>query len=185
MHKPAKTERETYRHGNLRRESIELALALLEKGGSDAISLRKIAVDAGVTHRALYRHFADKSALLRAIAAQGFAALAERTKDAPDRQKFVEAYVRFAIERAHLYGLMMSRTNAEISKDAELGKAVSAVIGASKQALAPDKAGEEADQSVMRIWMLLHGGITLSQNSVLAPRSENELVAMLVKFADR
>ena len=179
-----KSERDTYRHGDLRREAIRLALGLLEKSGPDAVSLRKIASEAGVTHRALYRHFSDKSALFRAIAAQGFASLADRTRDATDRRRFVEAYVRFAMERSHLYQLMMSRSNAEIAEDTELGKAVSGVIRASKEAIAPDKAGEEADQSVMRIWMLLHGGITLSQNSTLAPRSEEELVAMLVNFAD-
>ena len=178
-------ERATYRHGDLKAEAVRIGIELLEKSGADAVSMRKIAGQAGVTHRALYRHFGDRDALLRSIAAAGFDQMADRLAGITDRVGFLKAYVRFAIDKPNLYALMMSRTNAEFNSNDELGKSVSAVIALSKHALAPGNSGKKGDLAVIRIWMLLHGGITLNQNGVLAPRSADELVEMLVDFAER
>lgn len=59
--------RTTYRHGDLRRALIEAGTDLAREGGPDAVVLREVTRRAGVTPNAAYRHFADKSALLRAV----------------------------------------------------------------------------------------------------------------------
>ena len=78
-HKP----RRSYHHGNLRRALIDQALATIQAEGVDALTLRSIGARIGVSRSALYRHFADKRALLTAVATEGFAAL---------RQKLVSAW---------------------------------------------------------------------------------------------
>lgn len=176
---------QSYRHGDLKAEAVRIGVEILELDGSDGITMRKIATAAGVTHRALYRHFNDRDALLRSICATGFQRMAESLRGKNSREDFLKSYVRFAIDNPNLYALMMSRTNSEFNEDEELGAAVSRVISASKHAIAPAQQGKKADLAVIRIWMLLHGGITLSQNGVLAPRSPDELTAMLVAFADQ
>src|SRR3954453_21421902 len=60
----------TYHHGNLRATLLEHAEAALA-AGSD-LSLRELARQAGVSHGAPRRHFADKQALLDALAVDGF-----------------------------------------------------------------------------------------------------------------
>ena len=66
--KPAKP----YHHGDLRQALIDAALAILATNGEEPFTLREIARRAGVTHAAPYRHFADKRALLAALAEDGF-----------------------------------------------------------------------------------------------------------------
>ena len=60
-----------YHHGDLRRELLTQAAALLEEVGSDALSVRELARRAGVSPRAPYQHFEDKEALLSALAVEG------------------------------------------------------------------------------------------------------------------
>ncbi len=102
-----------YHHGNLRVTLMALARATLEQDGPEAIALRELAERAGVSNMAPYRHFADKAALLEAVAAQGFAELRHELLgvDNPrDPTKalvaFGVAYVRFATARPGLFRLM-------------------------------------------------------------------------------
>ncbi|OQW44423.1 MAG: hypothetical protein A4S16_03825 [Proteobacteria bacterium SG_bin6] len=55
----------------LRRKLIYAALAVLERDGAQRVSLRGVAAAAGVSAMAPYHHFADRSALLAAVAQRG------------------------------------------------------------------------------------------------------------------
>lgn len=57
-----------YHHGNLRQAVIDTALQLAEESGNEQISLREVARRIGVSSGAPFRHFADHSALMTAIA---------------------------------------------------------------------------------------------------------------------
>src|SRR2546429_977719 len=65
-----------YHHGNLRQALIDAALELIEERGVPALTLREVARQVGVTHAAPQRHFADRAALVAAVAEQGFRGLA-------------------------------------------------------------------------------------------------------------
>src|ERR1700694_6082573 len=69
----------SYQHGDLRRALVAIGLTRVRAGGAEAFGLRDAARSAGVTPGAAYKHFADKEALLVAIAEEGFDLLAERT----------------------------------------------------------------------------------------------------------
>src|SRR5260370_8363924 len=71
-----------YHHGDLRAALIQAGLAILAEEGAQALTLRAAARRAGVSHSAPYRHFADKEALLAAIAEEGFTQLAQRLEQA-------------------------------------------------------------------------------------------------------
>ena len=60
-------------HGDLRAGLLRAALELLHEGGVEALTLRAVARRAGVSPGAPYHHFADKDALLAAVAEDGFA----------------------------------------------------------------------------------------------------------------
>ncbi|HTJ42405.1 MAG TPA: helix-turn-helix domain-containing protein [Kofleriaceae bacterium] len=72
--------RRTYHHGDLRRALVDAAVAIIAEQGAEAFTLREAARRLGVNHRAAYRHFADKAALLAAVAEQGFRGLIETTQ---------------------------------------------------------------------------------------------------------
>src|SRR5438552_17146029 len=71
-----------YHHGNLRRALLDAALALVEREGADALTLRAAARRAGVSQAPPYRHFRDKEALLGAVAEEGFRAVTEAVLEA-------------------------------------------------------------------------------------------------------
>ena len=60
--------REAYHHGDLKNTLVSAAVALIEEAGVDNWSLRELARRAGVSSSAPFRHFADKTALLTAVA---------------------------------------------------------------------------------------------------------------------
>jgi AcrR family transcriptional regulator len=104
----------TYHHGDLANALVDAALALVEQDGAQAVSLRELAQSLGVSRAAPYRHFADRDALLAAVAARGFedlivvyqAALNSGGDGLARLQAFGRAYFDFAVRRPGLYRLM-------------------------------------------------------------------------------
>jgi len=64
-----------YHHGDLRRTLLEVSVSAIDKHGVDALNLRELAIRAGVSSGAPYHHFANRDALLAAIAEEGFSRL--------------------------------------------------------------------------------------------------------------
>jgi AcrR family transcriptional regulator len=115
MPAPAKSSPKTaYHHGNLREELVTQGLALLETEGPPALTMREIARRLGVSATAPLHHFENKTALLAAIAAQGFrllfdqrmAALRDQREPHDRLMAVMLAYVAFARAHPALFNLM-------------------------------------------------------------------------------
>lgn len=97
----------SYHHGNLRDELLARAVEVVGADGVEALSLRSLARDLGVSHAAPARHFRTKNELLTAIASDGIerliaatdAAVAASEPDPVERIKaMARAYLRWAVE---------------------------------------------------------------------------------------
>lgn len=105
------TARGSYHHGDLRTALLDAGVALAREAGAHAVVLREATRRAGVTPRAAYRHFADRDALLRAVARAALAAMARTIEDglAPTADGAAaltavgEGYVRFALDEPGLF----------------------------------------------------------------------------------
>lgn len=106
-----------YHHGNLRATLLAAAERSLREHGADQLSLRELAREVGVSHAAPRRHFADRQALLDALAEAGFVRLGAELRAAiaaadaefrPRLQAMAAAYLRFATEDAALLELMFA-----------------------------------------------------------------------------
>jgi len=167
--------RATYHHGDLRRALIEAAVALIAEQGPEAFTLREAARRVGVNHRAVYRHFADKSALLAAVAEQGYRELLTRMERAQERAPDIEAelhalgraYVKFALERPADYRVMFGPRLNEDGRfpalEAEVQRAYAHIAelvarGVREGVLAPSS--EVA--VVTTLWSALHGFASLA-----------------------
>jgi AcrR family transcriptional regulator len=113
-----------YHHGNLRAALLVQAERTLREQGSEELSLRGLARQVGVSHGAPRRHFADRQALLDALAETGFARLGDELRAASDaagedyQSRFratAAAYVRFATRDAALLELMFAGKNRDQS----------------------------------------------------------------------
>lgn len=107
-------ESKSYHHGNLREALLETAFGLVDAGGAEAISMRALAREAGVSSAAPFRHFADRQCLLDAIAQRAAGELQRKLDDATDDgddaltqfRGMTVAYVRFAAEHPRLFELI-------------------------------------------------------------------------------
>jgi AcrR family transcriptional regulator len=104
-----------YHHGNLRAALLARAVEVVDERGAADLSLRELARDVGVSHAAPRRHFADRQALLGALAVEGFDRLGEDLRAAVDRagpafdarlEELARAYLAFATRHAALLELM-------------------------------------------------------------------------------
>jgi AcrR family transcriptional regulator len=92
---------------------LAAAREMLDREGIAAVAMRSVAERVGVTPMAIYRHFADREALLNAVADAGFEELTKRAR-ATKREGGLEnqvmtlgkVFVNAALESPHLYELM-------------------------------------------------------------------------------
>ena len=133
-----KVRHRPYHHGNLRETLLDAAAQALEAGGAGSLTLRELSRELGVSHTAPRRHFADKQALLDALAQRGFERLGVITaRAAKDRgedfsarlTRLARAYIGFALKQPALFGLMFEAKHR--------ADAPPALLEASEQTFAP------------------------------------------------
>ena len=122
-----------YHHGDLKASLIEAANIILLRDGADALSLRAIAAEVGVSHMAPYAHFKNKKELIKSIAEAGFVQMADtmevvaielKSKKTLSPGELVLAYgasyLEFATANPQLYRLMLGQvetTGRKTKKD--------------------------------------------------------------------
>lgn len=160
----------SYHHGDLRRALIEASLALISEEGFSALTLREVARRAGVTHAAPYRHFADKEALLAAVAEEGFRSMAtqmrERMKPEPGPVERLlacgVAYVLFAVQHPAHFRVMFGPHFAKPADHEGLSKEGGTAFGLLLQSITEGqqtgelREGEPLSLALMA-WSQVHG----------------------------
>ncbi|WOF75778.1 TetR/AcrR family transcriptional regulator [Parvibaculaceae bacterium PLY_AMNH_Bact1] len=122
----------TYHHGGLRDALLREAPACIAEQGLDKFTLRGLARDLGVTHGAVYRHFADKRELLVALALAGHKDFAQTLRMAASSGGDVEgaiksvarAYVRWSLANESAYQIMFGPRLNEDGRHPELEEAI-------------------------------------------------------------
>jgi len=183
-----------YHHGNLRQDLVTAALAIINKQGPGALTLRAVAKRLGVSQTAPYRHFVGKESLLAAVAADGFATLLRETEETlaatesePVARYLAAAfsYVRFALAYPDHFRVMYNERPPEFSVGpvAESGrKAFQLFVGTIVDC---QKAGRAAagDPSLMAVkaWSYAHGLAALHLQRLLPRRLDDEAVRALTR----
>ena len=153
----------TYHHGDLRSALIEQGIALLEEAGAEALSLREVARRVGVSATAVYRHFPDKAALVRALAAESLDRLGEAQRAAAQlagggRAGFTalgRAYVRFALANPGLFRLAYAHEATRHEGLPEGNLAADLLRDKARELCGGDEA--EAQRLVLQAWAVAHG----------------------------
>ncbi|MDP1828141.1 MAG: TetR/AcrR family transcriptional regulator [Archangium sp.] len=171
----ARKKRETYHHGDLSNALVAAALEVIAK--EEQLTLREVSRRVGVNHRAVYRHFADLTALLAAVAEQGYRqllvaledALASAKKAPPEKrmEALACAYVAFAIDHPAHYRIMFGR---RLNEDGRFNVLEDLVLKAFTIIDTEVAAGIESGKFVSRprrelvfaFWSLAHGFASLT-----------------------
>ncbi|MFD0364974.1 TetR/AcrR family transcriptional regulator [Nocardia sp. GCM10030253] len=176
--------RTSYHHGALRDTLLAACLRLIETEGIGAVSLRRVAREAGVSTGAPYHHFADRSALLAALSTQGFellgsdVAAARAAADTPLHAltALAEAYVRFSQEHPGHFRLMFRPELSQPDKHPDGMAAGDAAFAVLAETVADCVAAgllpsDKADTLAVAWWGLAHGLASLWLDGQLEKRS--------------
>ena len=160
-----------YHHGDLKNALIKAGVEILASEGLGALSLRKVAKQAGVSHAAPYAHFADKQALIAAISTEGFKQLyiqieAVRSAHQNSPSKLLIetawAYIQFAMKEPDRFKIMFSSVLekekeypdfVEISQQNFLQLVTMVEICQQAGVLKPGP----ADLTAVSVWAAVHG----------------------------
>jgi AcrR family transcriptional regulator len=171
-----------YHHGNLRAALLAAAAAEIAEVGTAAMSLRRVAGRAGVSHTAAAHHFGDKRGLLTALAAEGHRALAEALAAARPggRLALGEAYLRFAHDHRPWFEVMF-RPELLRTDDPELVEASRSSFGELRAT--SRTGGGTGDDLAYGAWGLVHGLAVLWLSGNLPVATVEEAQALLRRSA--
>jgi AcrR family transcriptional regulator len=168
-------KKKTYHHGDLKNALIKAGVEILAKDGVSGLSLRKVAMKAGVSHSAPYSHFADKQALIAAISTEGFRQLyqqvitvTEQYQEQPSRQlvEVAWAYLQFALDDPDRFKVMFSgilekeKEYPEFVEESQRNFQLVKMIIEENQASGVLRSGP-SDLAALSVWGIIHGFIML------------------------
>jgi AcrR family transcriptional regulator len=171
--------------GTLRRRALDAARGLLDKGGAEALQLRLVAAEVGSGVASLYYHFANKDALLAAVAIEGWRDLTQRIERARASGKFPHqidaasaALLGFIRRHPHLYALMQTEPSLSTAvRDAEHH-----AFEAFQAALhGDDRVPPDRIEDVARLFWVLGRGIASTVHREDDPAAADRLVQTVLR----
>lgn len=146
------------------RDILTATRRLVASAGVESTSLRAVGKAVGTTAPALYRHYADRDALLAAVAVEVAgelaASLAMPSTAVSPAASLVEQgrrYLRFAAEQPHLHALTCAHAGSLPPVRDALATLVHACCAGASRA--------ERDEAVLEWWALLRGLAALAAQS--------------------
>jgi AcrR family transcriptional regulator len=189
----ARKPRGRYHHGNLRRALIDEALATIRAEGVGGLTLREIGARLGVSRTALYRHFADKRALLTAVATEGFRTLRQQLvtvwegggRGRAAFQAMGVAYVGFAVANPSHYRVMFGGFVDQQPRERELATEGAGAFQALVDALISLQGrrvvrGDDILLMARFVWAVVHGVAMLAIDGQLP---EADAIEKLMRYA--
>lgn len=185
-----------YHHGDLARALTSAARRAIRRVGIEGLSLRDLARELGVSPNAPYRHFADKGALLAAVAATGYRDLVEAVSGdghRPEVRTLCRRHAAFAKREPILLGLMVQSGRFGVGVSAELAAARDEWLATLVGIIDGEGLGQDPVEGLRQaaaVWAMLLGLAQLENAGALAllddwmlPRGE-ELAAILLRPTD-
>jgi len=172
---------------DFRERLCEAAERLFAEQGPDAVTMRQLAAELGVSPMTPYRYFRDKEAILAAVRTNGFNRFAEALETARDGAKDArskgaavgEAYVTFAFEHPHTYKLMFDLNQpleADYPELTEAGtRARATMSGYVKDLVADGVLAGDPEQIGTMFWAAAHGAVVLELAGKLPKGAAREL----------
>jgi AcrR family transcriptional regulator len=192
---PGRARSGAYHHGDLPRALVQAAVQAVARQGPEALTLREVARAVGVSHTAAYRHFADRAALLQAVAEEGFDRLGARMSAALETARskgaangtgagtreallaLGQAYLGFALSSPGHFRVMFAPQQDQATADsAAVQTAIQRTLEPLLTTLERGRAAGELGEGPTRdigvcFWTLTHGYAVLVASRRLRARS--------------
>ena len=162
-----------YPTDTLKQKIVQAASHLFTSGGYDALSMRRVAQEAGCSQMAMYRHFENKEALVQHICADLYTKFATRINGEiatePDAtrklRRFIAAVLQFAEQYPDHYSLIFLVRHADpevVATREQLGQQfLEGIAGIVREALPPGTPLAQVRATLRRMMEVLHGTTAL------------------------
>ena len=153
---------------------LTAAMRLLEKGGPEAVTMRRVAKAVGVTAMAIYHHFPDRDALLRALADVENDRIAAMFDGWPARgsplrrlRRMAESYVDYAFARPRLFAFVFLQDRPDVRRypadfrDGRSPMASRVADAVAEGMLAGELRKGDFWEVAMDLWAFAHGYVAL------------------------
>jgi AcrR family transcriptional regulator len=169
----------------------EAAERLFAERGPDAVTMRQLAAELGVSPMTPYRYFEDKDDILAAVRTSGFTRFAEALEMARDSASGAraigaavgKAYVDFALSNPHAYKLMFDLNQPHAEKYPGLvaagQRAQRTMTAHVEDALKEGLMEGDPQQIGMMFWAAIHGAVILELAGMLPPGGGRQLFQSL------
>lgn len=176
---------------DFRERLCEAAVRLFAEKGPDAVTMRQLAAELGVSPMTPYRYFEDKDDILAAVRTSGFTRFAEALEAAragvSDQraagEAVGEAYLRFALENPHSYKLMFDLNQPNIEKYPDLiaagQRARATMTDHVEDAIAAGVLAGDPEQIGSMMWAAIHGVVVLQLAGMLPAGRARDLYRAL------
>jgi AcrR family transcriptional regulator len=164
----------------IRRQLIEAGIAILERDGIQALSVRKLAAEVGTSTMVVYTHFGSMTGVVDAIASEAFDRFAQVLAGVPETDDPVadfismgSVYHRFAMDKPQRYQLMFGtvapaalltqRNDLTVTGHAGSSDASFQTLRRSVRRMIEAGRIRDGDDAAIagRIWSVIHGGVML------------------------
>ncbi|GAA2879799.1 TetR/AcrR family transcriptional regulator [Nonomuraea rubra] len=176
----------------LREEILRAAEELLaESGTEDALTVRAVALRAGVSTPSVYLHFADKEALVEAVCMRVWGELGRLFADNQGGDPFLalgrcaRAYARFALDHPVQYRVLMMRPSAVPGVPPAAADAFRHMVNAVSACVATRVLEGDPEELALGLWSAVHGCVSLliAQPAFPWPRDREALLDHVVRQA--
>ena len=171
-----KKKSKPHHHGNLRQALVDAGVELLDEGGIEALTLRKCAARAGVSHAAPAHHFRGLKGLLTAIVTRGYLLFAAEMNvnieaagvDPMARLRgCCKGYVKFSRENKALASIIFNKANC-FEDEPEWIEAADAAYQVLIDICAPFRHRyDNTELTQIAVWTMLEGYVNFERNGVI------------------
>jgi AcrR family transcriptional regulator len=164
---------------DFRERLCEAAERLFAERGPDAVTMRQLAAELGVSPMTPYRYFEDKEDILAAVRTTGFNRFAEALETARRNDVSAvgtavgEAYIAFALGHPHAYKLMFDFNQPHVEKYPELVAAMQrsqkTMTTHVEDALRAGRMEGDPQELGLIFWAAIHGIVVLELAGMLPP----------------
>ena len=172
-----------FHHGDLKRVLFDVALARLDEHGVNAVTIRAVARDAGVSHGAPVNHYKDRCALLTALAKAQFAVLLGRIETqlaelqddpGPRIEVFASVIMDFGFQFPHRYRLLWSADlidHADVELLSIMDRIYDRLCAEFTNAI-PGRTFDR-DTYAVALWSMVHGYVDMRLLGMFEPRNDS------------
>lgn len=152
-----------------------------------AVTIRRLADEIEYSQPVIYSHFANRDAIVAAVAVEGFGELAAALRQAgtsPNRRvalrRGADAYLAFAEAQPALYEAMFTMTTGLHFADGETRPELRDTFTALAAIVTSPKSGDQGASRTEAFWAALHGLAELERSARIRPAARSERLDLVV-----